>query len=80
MALPNPLDEYESVLDWVRGDGGRERGGRGGDRAGSNMTASLAVQLREHKRKPLAGMFLLYPEVQLPFATEAARENSPGHN
>jgi acetyl esterase/lipase len=35
----------------------------GGDSAGGNVTANLALRLQDNKRKQLDGMFLLYPSV-----------------
>ncbi|KAL4880631.1 Alpha/Beta hydrolase protein [Aspergillus karnatakaensis] len=88
---PTQLDEYEAVLVWVRGEGGRERGVDpdlvigGGDSAGGNMTAALSLRLRDDgkkeqngKEKWLTGVFLLYPEARVPFDTPAAVENNGG--
>ncbi|KAL4983312.1 Alpha/Beta hydrolase protein [Aspergillus falconensis] len=81
---PTQLDEYEAVLDWLRGDGGNERGVDpdlvfgGGDSAGGNMTAAISLRLRDGGKKPMAGVFLLYPESMLPFGTGAAAENNLG--
>ncbi|KAL6238346.1 hypothetical protein BDW75DRAFT_247438 [Aspergillus navahoensis] len=81
---PTQLDEYEAVLDWLKGDGGKERGVDpdlvfgGGDSAGGNMTAALSLRLRDEGKQPMAGVFLLYPEAKLPFGTGAATENNPG--
>ncbi|OOF90639.1 hypothetical protein ASPCADRAFT_510672 [Aspergillus carbonarius ITEM 5010] len=81
---PVQLDEYECVVHWVRGEGGRVRGvdpGRvfgAGDSAGGNMTASVEMRLKDRGQKGLDGVFLLYPEARLPFGTEAARENNTG--
>ncbi|KAL4744657.1 hypothetical protein BDW72DRAFT_199370 [Aspergillus terricola var. indicus] len=81
---PTQLDEYEAVLNWLRGDGGRERGVDpdlvfgGGDSAGGNMTAALSLRLRDDGKRAMAGVFLLYPEAMLPFGTSAATENNRG--
>ncbi|KAL3464550.1 Alpha/Beta hydrolase protein [Aspergillus heterothallicus] len=81
---PTQLDEYEAVLEWLRGEGGRERRVDpdlifgAGDSAGGNMTAAIALRLRDNHRKNLAGLFMLYPEARLPFDTEAAEENNTG--
>ena len=91
---PVQLDEYEAVLDWVRSaEGGGVRGvdpnrvAGGGDSAGGNMTAALALRLHDQKKtdskgqaKPnLAVQLLLYPEARLPFDTPAATENNSGY-
>ncbi|KAL4926390.1 alpha/beta hydrolase [Aspergillus undulatus] len=83
-SYPTQLDEYEAVVEWLRGEGGKERGVDpelvfgGGDSAGGNMTAGVSLRLRDEGKKPLAGMFLLYPEARLPFDTVAATENNAG--
>ena len=65
------MDEYVSVIEWVRGQGVRERGVDpdlvfgGGDSAGGNMTAAVSLRLRDEGRKGLAGAFLLYPEARV---------------
>ncbi|KAL4867955.1 hypothetical protein BDV12DRAFT_186245 [Aspergillus spectabilis] len=81
---PTQLDEYESVLNWLRGDGGKERGVDpnlifgAGDSAGGNMTAAISLRLCDEKKEGLNGVFLLYPETRLPFDTGAAVENNGG--
>ncbi|RDW58964.1 alpha/beta hydrolase [Aspergillus mulundensis] len=81
---PTQLDEYEAVRDWLRGEGGKERGVDpelifgAGDSAGGNMSAAISLRLRDEKKKPLAGVFLLYPEARVPFDTNAAAENNAG--
>ncbi|KAL4963473.1 alpha/beta hydrolase [Aspergillus stella-maris] len=82
--FPTQLDEYVSVIEWVRGQGGKERGVDpdlvfgGGDSAGGNMTAAISLRLRDEGKKGLAGAFLLYPEARVPFDTPAAVENNEG--
>jgi acetyl esterase/lipase len=82
--FPTQLDEYVCVLEWVRGEGGRERGVDptrvcgGGDSADGNMTAALCLRLRDEGKEPLRAQLLLYPEARLPFDTPAAAENNSG--
>lgn len=82
--FPTQLDEYAAVVEWLQGDGGKERGVDpkrvvgGGDSAGGNMTAALALRLKDHKKKQIKGQLLLYPEARLPFDTPAATENNSG--
>ncbi|KAL4954692.1 Alpha/Beta hydrolase protein [Aspergillus filifer] len=82
--FPTQLDEYESVIRWLRGEGGWERGVDpdfifgGGDSAGGNMTAAISLRLRDEGKRGLAGAFLLYPEARVPFDTPAAVENKEG--
>jgi len=81
---PTQLDEYEAVLQWVQGEGGKARGVNpdkvcgGGDSAGGNMTAALALRLMNQGKKRMAAQILLYPEARVPFDTPAAEENNPG--
>ncbi|KAG6366931.1 hypothetical protein INS49_001112 [Diaporthe citri] len=83
--FPTQLDEYSTVVDWVQGQGGSERGISpdlvfgGGDSAGGNMTAALSLRRRDQGLKALAGQILLYPEARLPFDTPAAVENNTGY-
>ena len=83
--FPVQLHEYATVLDWVRGSGGQERGiipqrvCVGGDSAGGNMTVALALMKRdEGLADVLKAQILLYPEARPPFDTEAAIENNSG--
>jgi acetyl esterase/lipase len=82
--FPTQLDEYEAVIAWLQGEGGKARGVNkdrvigGGDSAGGNMTAAVSLRLRDEKKKPLAGQLLLSPEARLPFDTKAAVENNSG--
>lgn len=83
--FPTQLDEYSTVVDWVQGQAGSERGISpdlvfgGGDSAGGNMTAALSLRRRDQGLKALAGQILLYPEARLPFDTPAAAENNTGY-
>ncbi|KAJ5260398.1 hypothetical protein N7497_012261 [Penicillium chrysogenum] len=83
-AYPVQLNEYEFVLDWLRGEGGKERAVDvnsifgAGDSAGGNMSASLCLRLKSKRKEPLAGLLLLYPEPRLPFDTPAATDSNSG--
>lgn len=83
---PVQLDEYEAVMDWIiHGPGARETGvdpdrvSGGGDSAGGNMTASVALRRRDEKKGNLCAQILLYPEARVPFDTHAAVENNSGY-
>ena len=83
--FPTQLDEYMRVVEWVQTEGGRERGVDtfrvcgGGDSAGGNMTAAIALRLHdEDKKNYLKALMLYYPEARLPFDTPAATENNSG--
>ncbi|RAL14152.1 alpha/beta hydrolase [Aspergillus homomorphus CBS 101889] len=81
---PTQLDEYDCVLEWLRGEGGRarhvdpDRIFGGGDSAGGNMTAAMSLRRLDRDQRGLDGLFLLYPEARLPFDTPAAAENNSG--
>ncbi|CAN9155395.1 unnamed protein product [Alternaria alternata] len=83
--FPTQLDEYDTVIDWLQGGGGKARGVHpdrvcgGGDSAGGNMTAAICLRRRDQKKKPLAAQILLYPEARLPFDTPAATKNNSGY-
>ncbi|KAF9876822.1 alpha beta hydrolase fold-3 domain protein [Colletotrichum karsti] len=83
-SYPVQLDEYDAVIDWFQGDEGNKRGVNGdkvcggGDSAGGNMTAALALRRKDQKKKPMKACMLLYPEARLPFDTKAAVENNSG--
>lgn len=82
--FPTQLDEYATVIQWLQNNGGKERGIHpdkvlgGGDSAGGNMTAALALRLKDQGKKNMRGQVLLYPEARLPFTTKAAVENNSG--
>lgn len=72
------------MIDWAQGIEGLRRGIHpdyvfgGGDSAGGNMTAALALRRYDQKVKNMAGQILLYPEARIPFDTPAAEENNTG--
>ncbi|WVW85932.1 hypothetical protein I302_107970 [Kwoniella bestiolae CBS 10118] len=82
---PTQLDEFEAVIAWLQGEGGEQRGVDhdkvvgGGDSAGGNMTAALALRLKDQKKQNMAGQLLLYPEARVPFDTKACEENNTGY-
>ncbi|GAD92398.1 hypothetical protein SMAC_07896 [Paecilomyces variotii No. 5] len=81
---PTQLNEYDFVVEWLQGQGGKERGVHSdrvmgsGDSAGGNMTASICLRRLDQGKKPLHAQLLLYPEARLPFDTPAAEENNGG--
>ncbi|KAK8054812.1 Alpha/Beta hydrolase protein [Apiospora rasikravindrae] len=83
--FPHALDDYADVLVWAQGEEGSSRGIDsdrvigGGDSAGGNMTAALALRLEDEGKKQMKGQLLLYPEARLPFDTPAASENNSGY-
>ncbi|KAI0748175.1 Alpha/Beta hydrolase protein [Daedaleopsis nitida] len=81
---PTQLDEYSAIVDWVQGPEGKKRGvhpdkvAGGGDSAGGNMTAALALRRRDDGLKNICAQLLVYPEARLPFDTRACEENNTG--
>ncbi|KAF2146996.1 uncharacterized protein K452DRAFT_314249 [Aplosporella prunicola CBS 121167] len=83
--FPTQLDEYIDILAWAQSpesashgiDSARVLGG--GDSAGGNMTAAVALRLRDESKQQLKAQILLYPEARLPFDTPAATENNTGY-
>ncbi|ETS75409.1 hypothetical protein PFICI_12353 [Pestalotiopsis fici W106-1] len=82
--FPTQLDDYEAVITWAQGPEGESRGIDGdrvlggGDSAGGNMTAALALRMHDEGKKPMKAQILLYPEARLPFDTPAATTNNSG--
>ncbi|OKL55553.1 hypothetical protein UA08_09162 [Talaromyces atroroseus] len=82
--FPVQLDEYSAAIDWAQGPEGLRRGIHsdyvfgGGDSAGGNMTAALALRRQDQGIKNMAGQILLYPEARIPFDTPAGEENNRG--
>jgi acetyl esterase/lipase len=83
--FPTQLDEYSAVIDWLQGEGGKKRGvhsdrvAGGGDSAGGNMSAAIALRRRDEGKKNIAAQILLYPEARIPFDTPAGTENNTGY-
>ncbi|KAL3477182.1 Alpha/Beta hydrolase protein [Aspergillus californicus] len=81
--FPVQLDEYDAVIDALQGETGKARGVQtvlgGGDSAGGNMTAAIALRRKDDGKKPLDALVLLYPEARVPFDTPAAVENNSGY-
>lgn len=81
--FPTQLDEYDAVIDALQGDFGKRRGVStvlgGGDSAGGNMTAAIALRRKDNKKTPFHAQILFYPEARVPFDTPAAVENNTGY-
>lgn len=69
---PTQLDEYSAIIDWLQGQGGKSRGVDpelvcgGGDSAGGNMTAAIALRRRDEGKRNMVAQMLLYPEAGVP--------------
>ncbi|EED21515.1 hydantoin racemase (Dcg1), putative [Talaromyces stipitatus ATCC 10500] len=83
-SFPDPIRRILRMIDWAQGPEGQSRGINpnlvfgGGDSAGGNMTAALALRRQDQRLKNMAGQILLYPEARIPFDTPAATENNTG--
>lgn len=80
--FPTQSDQYVAVIEWLQGEGGKERGVNskrimgGGNGAGGSMTAAICLRLKDEEKKPLAAQILLYPEARLSSDTPAASEDN----
>ena len=64
-AFPGPLNDVEDALDWVLAqEWDTSRLVVGGDSAGGNLAAALALRLRD-RGTPLTGQLLVYPAVDM---------------
>jgi acetyl esterase len=63
---PGPLDDCEDAVDWLLAQGAWDptRLVVGGDSAGGNLAAALALRLRD-RGTPLAGQLLIFPALDL---------------
>jgi acetyl esterase len=82
-AYPGPLDDCEAALRWTASHaaefGGRpDRIALGGDSAGANLVAGLALRLRERGGPPVALQLLIYPVTDRNFETLSYREFASG--
>lgn len=80
---PTQLEENEYVVRWLFEHAAPQgvdpaKIGVGGDSAGGNMTAVLALKLRDELGPRLAVQVLLFPETMLPVGTPSAGENRTG--
>jgi acetyl esterase len=76
---PGPLDDVEDALGWLLAQGwDNSRLVVGGDSAGGNLAAALALRLRD-RGTPLAGQLLIYPALDLTVSGEGIRSwRGPG--
>jgi acetyl esterase len=82
-AFPGPLDDCEAALRWTASRAA-ELGGRldriavGGDSAGANLAAALALRVRDRGGPPIALQLLIYPVTDRNFETVSYREFASG--
>ena len=82
--FPVPLDDCEAALRWtveqakeLRADPARVA--VGGDSAGGNLAAGLAIRLRDRGGPKIAFQLLLYPVTDRSVGTESYREFASGY-
>lgn len=81
--FPAPLDDCEAALRWAA-DHAAEYGGDphrlavGGDSAGGNLAAALALRLRDRGGPPVAFQLLIYPVTDRNFETASYRQYASG--
>jgi len=78
---PAQLEDALAVLGWLRAHGATlgldpARIAAGGDSAGGQMTAGLALWLRDHGQKQLTGMVMIYPVLGVDIDTPSYRRNA----
>jgi acetyl esterase len=82
-AFPGPLDDCETALRWTASHAG-EFGGTpdriavGGDSAGANLAAGLALRLRDRGGPAIALQLLIYPVTDRNFETPSYRQFASG--
>ena len=77
---PVPLDDCEAAVRWVVTNGASigvdgTRIAVGGDSAGGNLSAAVALRLRDTAGPPLAFQLLVYPVTDNAYDTESYRAN-----
>jgi acetyl esterase len=81
--FPGPLDDCETALRWAAAHA-TEIGGRadriavGGDSAGANLAAALALRVRDGGGPRIAHQMLIYPVTDRNFETASYREFASG--
>jgi len=82
--FPAPLDDCYAALEWVAASGGSIRvdTGRlavGGDSAGGNLAAAVALRARDEGGPALRMQLLIYPVTNHDFDTASYQENGAGY-
>ncbi|HZE99970.1 MAG TPA: alpha/beta hydrolase [Planctomycetota bacterium] len=82
--FPGPLDDCEAALTWLVAQAAelgidRNRVAVGGDSAGGNLAAALALRIRDKGGPPIAFQLLIYPVTDRSVGTESYREFSSGY-
>lgn len=82
--FPIPFDDCYSTLEWVLENSeylkiNKEKVGVGGDSAGGNLAAAVALKSRDEAKVKLAYQILLYPCLSLNFKTKTFLDYSEGY-
>jgi acetyl esterase len=82
--FPIPHDDSYSALKWVFENShvlsiDKDRIGVGGDSAGGNLAAGVALRARDEKDYPLAYQLLIYPALGVDFDTNSYVNNGTGY-
>jgi acetyl esterase/lipase len=82
--FPAAADDAWAATQWVASHADQfgidpERLAVGGDSAGGQLTATVALLAREHHGPPLVYQLLIYPVVDYNLDTQSARENAEGY-
>jgi acetyl esterase/lipase len=81
---PTPVEDSYAGLQWVAANGARlgldpARIAVGGDSAGGNLAAVMALLARDRRGPRLALQVLVYPATSYDFTTASYRENATGY-
>lgn len=82
--FPGPLDDCEWALRWAEShaadlEGDRARISVGGDSAGANLAAGLALRMRDRGGPKIASQLLIYPVTDRNFETASYKEFASGY-
>ncbi len=82
--FPAPLEDCYAAVCWVARhsadiNGDAQRIAVGGDSAGGNLAAAVALTARDRGTPPLAYQLLIYPVLDHAFETNSYRENGAGY-
>ncbi len=82
--FPLPLEECYAAAQWVARNGASLGGDPsrlavGGDSAGGNLAAALALMARDRGGPPIAFQLLVYPVTEANFETRSYRDNATGY-
>jgi len=81
--FPIPLEDCYTALKWVESNAGLLEGDNkkiiiGGDSAGGNLAAAVAILARDRKGPSIMAQVLLYPSLEFNFNTESYQKYSKG--